>query len=70
MNTALGLAANQETPQVSVMIPGSNDQAVSVALDHKLRIAVPFLLLSSQSFGNWDKYLCYSLTLMSVGIYG
>lgn len=64
MNTALGLAANQETPQVSVMIPGSNDQAVAVALDHKLRIAVPFLLMSSQSFGNWDKYLFYSPTLM------
>jgi hypothetical protein len=64
MNTALGLAANQETPQVSVMISGSSDQAVALALDHKLRIAVPFLLMSSQSFGNWDKYLFYSPTLM------
>jgi hypothetical protein len=46
------------------MIPGSNDQAVAVALDHKLRIAIPFLLMSSQPFENWDKYLFYSPTLM------
>ncbi len=64
MNTALGLAAIQGTPQVSVMIPGSNDQAVAVALDHKLRIAIPFLLMSSHPFGNWDKYLFYSPALM------
>jgi ribosomal protein S18 acetylase RimI-like enzyme len=64
MNTALGLAAAQGTPQVSVMIPGSNDQAVAVALDHKLRIAIPFLLMSSRSFGNWEKYLFYSPALM------
>jgi ribosomal protein S18 acetylase RimI-like enzyme len=64
MNTALGLAAVPGTPQVSVMIPGSNDQAVAVALDHKLRIAIPFLLMSSQHFGNWDNYLFYSPALM------
>lgn len=64
MNTALGLAAVQGTPQVSVMIPGSNDQAVAVALDHKLRIAIPLLLMSSRPFGNWDKYLFYSPALM------
>jgi ribosomal protein S18 acetylase RimI-like enzyme len=64
MNTALGLAAIQETSQVSVMIPGSNDQAATIALDHKLRIAIPFLLMSSRSFGNWDKYLLYSPALM------
>lgn len=64
MNTALGLAAAQGTPQVSVMIPGSNDQAVALALDHKLRIAIPFLLMSSQPFGNLDKYLFYSPALM------
>ncbi len=64
MNTALGLAAIQETSQVSVMIPGSNDQAATIALEHKLRIAIPFLLMSSQSFGNWDKYLFYSPALM------
>jgi ribosomal protein S18 acetylase RimI-like enzyme len=64
MNIALGLAAAQGTPQVSVMIPGSNDQAVALALYHKLRIAIPFLLMSSQPFGNWDKYLFYSPALM------
>lgn len=64
MNTALGLAAAQGTHQVSVMIPGSNDQAVAVALDHKLRIAIPLLLMSSQRFGNWDNYLFYSPALM------
>ncbi len=64
MNTALGLAAIQETSQVSVMIPGSNDQAAIIALDHKLRIAIPFLLMSSRSFGHWDKYLFYSPALM------
>jgi Acetyltransferase (GNAT) family len=64
MNTALGLAAAQGMPQVSVMIPGSNEQAVAVAFDHKLRIAIPFLLMSSRPFGNWDKYLFYSPALM------
>jgi len=61
--TRLEFAA-QGTPQVSVMIPGSNEQAVALALDHKLRIAIPFLLMLSQPFGNWDKYLFYLPALM------
>ncbi len=64
MNTVLGLAAIQEISQVFVMIAGFNDQAAIIALEHKLRIAIPFLLMSSQSFGNWDKYLFYSPALM------
>ena len=63
MNIALGLAAVQGSPQISVMIPGSNDQAVAVAFDHKVRISLPLPLLSLHRFGTWDNYLFYSPAL-------
>lgn len=64
MATAIRLAAVHGGPDISVMIPGSNAQAVEVALSHKMKITIPFLLMSSHPFGNWDKYLCYSPALM------
>ncbi len=64
MHTALGLAARQNTNQVSVLIPGCNEQAVETALEHRMRIALPLLLMSSRPFGNWARYLFHSPALM------
>lgn len=64
MTEAIRLAFVQGAPQVSLMIPGSNREAIVVAFQHNFRIALPLLLMSSQQFGHWDKYLFHSPALM------
>lgn len=64
MKSALDLAASKKTKAVSLTLAGSNTQAVSIALEHKMRIAGLFLLMSSRPFGNWASYLFHSPWLM------
>ena len=54
--TALKLAAERGSPQVTALIPGTSD-ALSVAVDHGMRITFPMLLMSSSDFGDWNCYL-------------
>ena len=54
--TALKLAAERGSPQVTALIPGTSD-ALSVAVDHGMRITFPMLLMSSRDFGDWNCYL-------------
>jgi GNAT superfamily N-acetyltransferase len=55
--TALGLAADTGAPQLSAFLPGAAHAALSVAVEHGMRITVPMLLMSSSDFGDWACYL-------------
>jgi ribosomal protein S18 acetylase RimI-like enzyme len=55
--TALKLAASGAAPQVSAFIPGPCEAALSVAIEHGMRVKVPMVLMSSSDFGNWAQYL-------------
>lgn len=54
--TALALAAGNEAAQVSAFLPGSS-AALSVAVEHRMRIAFPMVLVSEREFGDWTRYL-------------
>ncbi len=55
--TALRLAAKSGPPQVSAFLPGACDAALSIAVEHGMRIKSPMVLMSTQDFGNWTQYL-------------
>jgi ribosomal protein S18 acetylase RimI-like enzyme len=55
--TALGLTAEGGAAQVSAMIPGTCDSALSLAVRHGMRITFPMLLMADRDFGAWTKYL-------------
>lgn len=55
--TALNLAAQGESSQVSAFIPGTSDTALGIAVDHGMRITFPMILMSSRDFGDWTQYL-------------
>lgn len=55
--TALKLAAERGSSQVTALIPGTNDAVLGAAIDHGMRITFPMLLMSSGDFGNWNCYL-------------
>lgn len=54
--TALQLAAATGSTQLSAFLPGVST-ALSVALDHGMRIAFPMVLVSEREFGDWARYL-------------
>ncbi|MEA2983278.1 MAG: hypothetical protein QOF09_5101 [Alphaproteobacteria bacterium] len=54
--TALSLAAESEAPQVSAFLPGTSD-ALSIAVEHGMRITFPMVLMSTRDIGNWTQYL-------------
>jgi hypothetical protein len=55
--TALTLAAECASPQVSAFLPSPCEAALSVAVDHGMRITIPMVLMSTHDFGNWPQYL-------------
>ena len=55
--TALSLAAEMGTPQVSAFIPGASEAALHTAVEHGMRITLPMVLLSARDFGDWSRYL-------------
>jgi GNAT superfamily N-acetyltransferase len=54
---ALKLAAESGSPQVSAFLPGPCDAALSIAVEHGMRITSPMVLMSTHDFGNWTQYL-------------
>jgi ribosomal protein S18 acetylase RimI-like enzyme len=54
--TALAIATDQGVDQVSAFLPGSNEEAMSIALRHGMRLGRTMVLLSSKAFGDWTKY--------------
>jgi ribosomal protein S18 acetylase RimI-like enzyme len=55
--TALNLAAENDSSRVSAFLPGTSDTALSIAVEHGMRITLPMLLMSSRSLGDWSQYL-------------
>jgi ribosomal protein S18 acetylase RimI-like enzyme len=55
--TALALAVDSGTPQVSAFLPGACDAALSAAVEVGMRITLPMVLMSSRDFGNWSQYI-------------
>ena len=64
MTAALSLAPRQNSAEVSALIAGSNEQAMSIAVKNKMQIKRPSLLMSSKPFGNWSNYLFYGTAFM------
>jgi ribosomal protein S18 acetylase RimI-like enzyme len=54
---ALHLAAKSGSSHVSAFLPGTSDVALSIAVDHGMRITFPMMLVSTHDFGNWAQYL-------------
>jgi ribosomal protein S18 acetylase RimI-like enzyme len=55
--TALQLAAESGSSQVSALLPGSSETALTTAVEHGMRITFPMLLMSMRDFGDWTGYL-------------
>jgi len=55
--TALRLAADGSSPNVTAFLPGASEKALTAATDHGMRITFPMLLMSSSEFGDWTSYL-------------
>jgi GNAT superfamily N-acetyltransferase len=55
--TALHLAAETTASQVSALLPGPCDWALSIAGQAGMRITTPLLLMATEDFGNWTQYL-------------
>jgi hypothetical protein len=54
--TALDLAVANRAVQLSAFLPGMSD-ALSVAVEHGMRITFPMVLVSARDFGDWARYL-------------
>jgi ribosomal protein S18 acetylase RimI-like enzyme len=55
--TALKIAANISPKKISAFVPGTCDNALSVAINHGMRITFPMLLMASPGYGGWTRYL-------------
>jgi hypothetical protein len=55
--TALALALEIGSPQVSAFLPGASEAALRIAVEHGMRITFPMLLMSIRDFGDWSGYL-------------
>jgi GNAT superfamily N-acetyltransferase len=55
--TALTLAAEISSSHVSAFIPGKNNIALGLAIEHGMQITFPMVLMASQDFGDWSLYL-------------
>jgi hypothetical protein len=55
--TALKMAADGGSEQISAFLPGTCDSALSLAVKQGMRITFPMLLMASPGFGDWTQYL-------------
>ncbi|OPY74239.1 MAG: Acetyltransferase (GNAT) family protein [Syntrophorhabdus sp. PtaU1.Bin050] len=64
LQTIFSLAASTEAKEVSILVPGSNDLAMRIALSYRFRVREPYILMSSKPFGDWQRYLFHSPPLL------
>jgi ribosomal protein S18 acetylase RimI-like enzyme len=57
LRTALALAVESGSSEVSAFIPGASETALSTAAELGMRITFPMLLMSTRQFGDWARYL-------------
>ncbi len=43
--------------KISAFLPGTCDWALSLAVNHGMRITFPMLLMASRGYGDWTHYL-------------
>jgi FAD binding domain-containing protein len=55
--TALNIAAEGPSADVSTFVPGTCYSALSAAIDHRMRVTIPMVLMSTNDYGNWAQYL-------------
>jgi GNAT superfamily N-acetyltransferase len=55
--TALAMAADRSSEKISAFVPGTCDRALSLAVNHGMRITFPMLLMASPGYGDWTQYL-------------
>jgi ribosomal protein S18 acetylase RimI-like enzyme len=55
--SALALALEIDSPQVSAFLPGASEAVLTTAVEHGMRITFPMLLMSAREFGDWSGYL-------------
>jgi hypothetical protein len=55
--TALKIAAEGSSEKISAFLPGTCDRALTLAVDHDMRITFPMLLMASPGYGDWAQYL-------------
>lgn len=55
--TALDLAAESGSRQISAFLPAPSQDAWTTAMEHGMRITIPMLMMSTREFGDWSKYL-------------
>jgi GNAT superfamily N-acetyltransferase len=55
--TALKMAADGGSEQISAFLPGTCCSALSLAVKQGMRITFPMLLMASPGFGDWTQYL-------------
>ena len=55
--TAVALAAETGSPQISCFLPGIAASALGVAAECHMKITLPMVLVSDRDFGDWTRYL-------------
>ena len=64
LNASLSLAAAKGVEQVSILVPGSNTLAITTALQHRLSVREPYILMATKPFGRWSQCLLHSPALL------
>jgi hypothetical protein len=54
---ALKIAADGQSENISAFLPGTCTSALSLAVNHGMRITFPMLLMASHGYGDWTHYL-------------
>jgi len=55
-DAALAYACRSAAPKISAFIPGASGPALRLAIERKMRIALPMLFMSNREFGDWRRY--------------
>jgi hypothetical protein len=56
LRTALKRTLEGSSLQVSALLPSTSEAALSFAIEHRMRITFPMMLMSMRDFGNWAQY--------------
>ena len=56
---SLSIAVQQESPTVGMLVTGSNETLMQIALDQKMRIMDNYLFMSAKRFANFSNYILY-----------
>ena len=56
-DTALRIAADGQSTQLSAFLPGHSEAALAIAAKHRMRMTLPMVLVSDREFGDWRRYL-------------